>query len=208
MKDNKAQNGMINLLIATRNNGKLGEIEKIFKGNKSPVKLFFLLDFQITEDCPERGKSFIENATQKSLFYGGYVPDIYTVGDDSGLVVDALNGAPGIYSSRFSGTDANDEKNIAKLLSQLEGIENRKAKFITAVCLSLKGQVISTFSGEVEGVIIDNKHGKGGFGYDPVFYYPPLKKTFAQLTTEEKNRISHRARAFQKLKRFLETLQK
>jgi len=197
---------MIELLAATRNRGKLKEIEKLFAGGSIRVKLYFLPDFNISVDCLETGETFIENAIQKSLFYGKLVTDIYTVGDDSGLAVEALNGGPGIYSSRYSGPGATDEKNIVKLLEQLQGIENRKAKFVTAVCLSKNGQVIRTFTGEVEGIIIHEKRGSGGFGYDPVFYFPPLKKTFAELTTEEKNRISHRARAFQKLKEFLESL--
>jgi XTP/dITP diphosphohydrolase len=196
---------MIELLAATKNRGKLREIKKLFIGGSIRVKLYFLPDFNITVDCLETGKTFIENAVQKSLFYGKLVHDMYTVGDDSGLVVEALNGGPGIYSSRYSGPGATDEKNIVKLLEQLQGIENRKAKFVTAVCLSKNGQVIQTFTGEVEGIIIDERRGSGGFGYDPVFYYPPLKKTFAQLNTEEKNQISHRARAFQKLKEFLES---
>jgi XTP/dITP diphosphohydrolase len=197
---------MLNLLAATKNEGKLKEIEKLFAGGSIRVKLYFLPDFNITVDCPETGETFIENATQKSLFYGKLVPDIYTVGDDSGLAVEALDGEPGIYSARYSGPGATDEKNIVKLLEQLQGIENRKAKFVTAVCLSRNGRVIQTFTGEVEGIIIDEKRGSGGFGYDPVFYYSPLRKTFAELTTEDKNRISHRARAFQKLKEFLESL--
>ena len=180
---------MFDLMAATRNRGKLREIEKLFIGGSIRVKLYFLPDFNITVDCLETGKTFIENATQKSLFYGKLVPDIYTVGDDSGLVVEALNGGPGIYSSRYSGPGATDEKNIVKLLEQLQGIENRKAKFVTAVCLSKNGQVIQTFTGEVEGIIIDEKRGNGGFGYDPVFYYPPLRKTFAELTMEEKSRM-------------------
>jgi XTP/dITP diphosphohydrolase len=197
---------MFDLLAATRNEGKHKEIEKLFTGGSIRVKLYFLPDFNITVDCLETGETFIENAVQKSLFYGKLVPDMYTVGDDSGLVVEALNGRPGIYSSRYSGPGATDERNIVKLLEQLQGIENRKAKFVTAVCLSKNGQVIQTFSGEVEGIIIDEKRGSGGFGYDPVFYYPLLRRTFAELTTEEKNQISHRARAFQKLKEFLESL--
>jgi len=197
---------MLHLLAATKNRGKLKEIEKLFSSSSIRVKLYFLPDFHITVDCLETGKTFIENAEQKSRFYGKLVPDMYTVGEDSGLVVEALNGGPGIYSSRYSGPGATEEKNIVKLLEQLQGIENRKAKFVTAVCLSKNGQVIQTFTGEVEGIIIDEKRGSGGFGYDPVFYYPPLKKTFAELTTEEKNQISHRARAFQKLREFLESL--
>ncbi|MGD2085125.1 MAG: RdgB/HAM1 family non-canonical purine NTP pyrophosphatase [Candidatus Aminicenantes bacterium] len=197
---------MFELLAATKNRGKLREIEKLFTGGSFRVKLYFLPDFNITVDCPETGETFIENAIQKSLFYGKLVPDIYTVGDDSGLAVEALNGGPGIYSSRYSGPGATDEKNIVKLLEQLKNINNRKAKFVTAVCLSRNGQVIQTFTGEVEGIIIDEKRGSGGFGYDPLFYYPQFKKTFAELTTEEKNRISHRARAFHKLRDFLENL--
>ena len=197
---------MIELLAATKNKGKLREIEKLFTGGSIRVKLYFLPDFNITVDCRETGETFIENASIKSLFYGKFVPDIYTVGDDSGLAVESLNGAPGIYSARYSGPGATDEKNIIKLLEQLKGIQNRKAKFVTAVCLSKNGQVIQTFTGEVEGIIIDEKRGTGGFGYDPVFYYPPLKKTFAELSTDEKNQISHRARAFRKLRAFLESL--
>ncbi len=196
---------MIEILAATTNRGKVREIEKLFTPSLIQVKLYFLPDFNIMVDCPEAGETFLENAVAKSLFYGKFVPHLYTVGDDSGLVVEALDGGPGIYSSRYSGPDATDEKNIVKLLEQLKGIENRKAKFVTAVCLSRNGQIIKTFTGEVEGIIIDEKRGSGGFGYDPVFFYPPLKKTFAQLSTEEKNRISHRARAFQKLKDFLES---
>jgi XTP/dITP diphosphohydrolase len=198
---------MIELLAATKNKGKVKEIEKIFVNRSIKLKLYFLPDFNITADCPERGKTFIENATAKSLFYGKFVPHIYTAGDDSGLAVEALNGAPGIYSSRYSGPGAADEKNIVRLLQQLKGIQYPKAKFITAVCLSKNGLVIKTFTGEVEGIIIDEKRGSQGFGYDPVFYYPPLKKTFAELSTEEKNRISHRARAFKKLGDFLESVE-
>jgi XTP/dITP diphosphohydrolase len=194
---------MIELLAATRNQGKLKEIEILFADGPSRVKLFFLPDFNISENCPESGETFIENAVAKSLFYGQRVPGMYTVGDDSGLVVEALNGAPGVYSSRYSGPEATDETNILKLLAQMRGIENRAAKFVTAVCLSKDGQVIATFNGEAAGILLQEKRGRGGFGYDPLFYYPPLKKTFAQLSTAEKNQISHRARAFHQLQEFL-----
>lgn len=197
------------LLIATKNQGKLEEIKKLFYQSAVPVTLYFLPDFGITADCDETGKTFTGNATIKSLFYGEFVKGrgIYVVGDDSGLAVDALDGAPGIYSSRYSGPGATDETNMAKLLQGLQNEKNRSAKFITAASLSLEGNVIRTFTGEVEGVIIDDRRGDGGFGYDPIFFYPPYEKTFAQLSTEEKNRISHRARAFQKIKNYLENLQ-
>lgn len=198
---------MIELLIATTNQGKLKEIEKLFTDSSVPIKLYFLPDFNIAADCPETGKTFEKNAAIKSLFYGKMAPEVYTVGDDSGLMVEALNGAPGVYSARYSGPGANDDRNTAKLLKELENASNRKAKFVTALCLSKNGRRIATFRGEAGGIIIDKKRGTYGFGYDPVFYCPPLKKTFAQLPAELKNRISHRAKAFQKLKEFLENLE-
>ena len=197
---------VIEILAATGNKGKLHEIETLFRDSRLPVKLYFLPDFGIQAKCPETGATFIENAVQKSLFYGRQVPGVYTIGEDSGLMVEALNGAPGIYSSRYSDPGATDERNIVKLLEQLRDIENRRAKFVTGACISRNGEVLAMFSGEVEGVILRQKHGKGGFGYDPVFYYPPAGKTFAELTAEEKNRFSHRARAFARVKEFLEKL--
>jgi len=198
---------MIELLIATKNQGKLKEIEKLFTDSPIEVKLYFLPDFKITADCRETGKTFIRNAAIKSLFYGKMVPEVYTVGDDSGLEVEALGGEPGVYSARYSGPGSTDDLNTAKLLEKLGNAYNRKAKFVTAVCLSKNGRIIKTFSGEVGGIITDRKKGTHGFGYDPVFYCPPLKKTFAQLPTEVKNRISHRAKAFFKLKEYLESLE-
>jgi XTP/dITP diphosphohydrolase len=193
----------IELLVATTNMGKLEEIRKMFDQSSVSIKLYSLKDFDIDVDCIEDGDTFAANAQKKSLFYNNMVPaDVYTVGDDSGLSVEALNGAPGVFSARYSGHGATDDKNTAKLLMELKEIENRNAKFITTACLSKNGQLVATFTGEVKGVIIDKKRGSMGFGYDPVFYYPPLEKTFAELTTEQKNQISHRAQAFQKLKEF------
>ncbi|MGE5343523.1 MAG: RdgB/HAM1 family non-canonical purine NTP pyrophosphatase [Candidatus Omnitrophota bacterium] len=197
---------MIELLIATKNHGKLIEIERVFADSPIPIKLYYLSDFGISSDCPENGQTFEENATIKSLFYGAFQPNIYTVGDDSGLSVDVLNGAPGVYSARYAGTPSSDERNTAKLLDELTHISNRKAKFVTTVCLSKNNRVIRCFTGEAEGIIIDEKRGTNGFGYDPVFLYPPRHKTFAELTTEEKNQVSHRAKAFHQLKVFMESL--
>lgn len=195
---------MIELLVATKNNGKLKEIEKLFQDFPFPIKMYCLTDLGIDADCPETGRTFHENAKAKALFYGTNFPHMYTVGDDSGLSVEALDGAPGVYSARFSGPDSTDERNIAKLLHELKDISNPKAKFVTVLCLCKDNTVIEYFQGEVEGVIITEKRGSNGFGYDPVFYYPPLQKTFAELSTQEKNRISHRSRAFQQLKEFIE----
>lgn len=196
---------MIKILAATRNIGKLNEIKRLFDHNSIQIKLYFLPDFNITDECPEDGSTFIENATIKSLFYGKFVPDLYSLGEDSGLSVDVLKGAPGIFSSRFSGPNATDEENITKLLNQLNHSKNRDAKFITAICLSKNQKVITTCIGEAKGLITSEKLGVHGFGYDPVFYYPQLKKTFAQLSPEEKNKISHRAEAFKSLIDFLKT---
>ncbi|MCP4150501.1 MAG: non-canonical purine NTP pyrophosphatase, partial [bacterium] len=142
------------LLVATTNKGKIKEIEKLFNDNALDIKVFSLSDLNINTDCPETGDTFLANATEKSLFYSRLAPDMYTVADDSGLAVDALKGAPGVYSARFAGLPSDDEKNIQKLLHELHNIKNRKAKFVTAVTLSRNGKPITSFSGEVEGVIL------------------------------------------------------
>ena len=191
------------LLAATQNKGKAREIEKILTEGSLEIKVYSLSDFNITADCPETGDTFLANSIEKSLFYGRMAGEIYTAADDSGLMVEALGGRPGVHSARYSGEPKDDERNIQKLLKELEGVENRKAKFVTVVTLSKSGTVIGSFTGEVEGVLLTEKRGTGGFGYDPIFYYPPFQKTFAELSTEEKNRISHRSTAFKKLKSFL-----
>lgn len=209
----------LELLAATKNKGKAKEIDRLLADCPLPVKVYSLADFNIDCDAPETGETFLENSIEKSLFYSRMVKDVYTAADDSGLVVAALGGRPGVHSARYaSGTGAgadpdqrqfkDDEKNIEKLLLELKDIptQNRQAKFVTVVTLSKNGKVIESFSGEVEGIILTEKRGTGGFGYDPLFFYPPLKKTFAELSTQEKNNISHRARAFQKLKEFLDSL--
>jgi XTP/dITP diphosphohydrolase len=193
----------MDLLAATTNKGKIKEIERLFKDSSLDIKLYSPSDFNIDSDIPEKGNTFLENATEKSLFYSRMVRDIFTIADDSGLAVEALGGKPGVHSARYAGQSKDDEKNIEKLLKELKNIQNRKAKFITVVTLSKNGKAINSFTGEVEGIILKGKRGTGGFGYDPIFFYPPLQKTFAELTTEEKNQISHRANAFKKLKNFL-----
>lgn len=197
----------MNILVATKNKGKVKEIEKLLTDGSIDIKLFSLSDFTIDKDCPETGETFLENSVEKSLYYNRmadkHTANIYTVADDSGLAVEALGGKPGVHSARYAGLPSNDEKNIQKLLGELKDEENRKAKFVTVITLSKNGKVIKSFTGEVEGILLREKRGSGGFGYDPIFYYPPLQKTFAELTTEEKNKISHRANAFKKLKEFL-----
>jgi len=177
----------MDLLAATTNKGKIKEIERLFKDSSLAIKLYSLSDLNIDIDIPEKGDTFLENAEEKSLFYSRMVRDIFTIADDSGLVVEALGGKPGIHSARYAGQSKDDEKNIEKLLKELKNTRDRKAKFVTVVTLSKNGSAIKSFTGEVEGIILDGKRGTGGFGYDPIFFYPPFQKTFAELTTEEKN---------------------
>jgi len=146
----------------------------------------------------------MENAEGKTLFYSRIWPGL-TLGEDSGLEVEELSGAPGVLSARFSGEDASDEKNIEKVLSLLRGVpeEKRKARFVSCMVLCRQDKIIHKIKEKVSGYILTQKQGEHGFGYDPIFFYPPLNKTFAQLSPEEKNSVSHRGKALKKLKAFL-----
>lgn len=168
------------------------------------IKLFSLTELNIKETSPETGKSFLENARQKSLFYRRFWEGL-TLAEDSGLIVDELGEAPGIYSARFSDPGATDERNIDKVLNLLENIpfEKRKARFVCSLVLSSQNHILTEITEKVDGFITFEKKGGRGFGYDPIFYYPPLDKTFAELEPEEKNRVSHRGKALRKLKEFL-----
>jgi len=190
------------LLVATSNQGKLKEIKDCLSGFSGFI--LNLKDLHISEIFPEQGSTFLENARGKSIFYGSDWPGL-TLAEDSGLEIDILKGEPGVYSARYAGSDASDEQNIEKVLSKLNGIphDQRKARFICCMVLSQKGKVIKEIQASVEGFITTEKRGTNGFGYDPVFYYPSLGKTFAQLSKSEKNRISHRGKALKKLRDFL-----
>jgi XTP/dITP diphosphohydrolase len=191
------------LLVATTNLGKIKEIKKfLVKWNLFP-NVFSLQDLLIRDKYIEKGETFQENALAKANFYSCLAKDWLTIGEDSGLKVAALEGEPGVFSARYAGPEASDEQNISKLLEKMITIQNRKAQFVSVAVLSQNGRPIHSFTGQVEGIILESPRGTHGFGYDPVFYYPPLKKTFAELTTAEKNKISHRSQAFQKLKQFL-----
>ncbi len=190
------------LLVATTNLGKAKEIQNFLSSFN--FQIFSLSDIQITAAFPEYKHTFIENARGKSLFYSRCWSDL-TLAEDSGLEIEHLNGAPGVLSARFSGSQATDENNIQKVLKLMKGVpfEQRKARFVSAVVLSRKGKILTEFQEYAEGFIAPEKKGTHGFGYDPVFYYPPLDKTFAELLPEEKNKVSHRGRALNKLKTFL-----
>lgn len=190
------------LLIATSNQGKSREIKSYLSGIIE--KIVNLKDLNIHKVFPEHGSTFLENARGKSLFYSKEWPGL-TLSEDSGLEIGLLHGEPGIHSARYAGPGANDEKNIKKVLFKLKGIlyEQRKARFVCCMVLSQRGKIIREIQESVEGIITTEKKGENGFGYDPVFYYPPLGKTFAQMSELEKNQISHRGKALKILRDFL-----
>jgi XTP/dITP diphosphohydrolase len=187
---------MISVVIATRNRGKVEEILGLLHGYGVEVKT--LDDFDPIPEVIEDGKSFKENACLKAVFTAKAL-GLPAIADDSGLVVEALNGAPGVYSARYAGDQATDEENNLKLLRELKGVKNRDARFETVVAVALPNGDAKTYTGKVEGIILEAPDGNMGFGYDPLFYYPLFSKTFARMTNEEKNQISHRGMAFKKL---------
>ncbi len=186
------------LVFATNNRHKLREINHVL-GNS--FKLLSLADIGMEDDIPENEPTLEGNALQKARYiYKTTGQNVFA--DDTGLETEALNGEPGVHSARFAGESKNSDLNIEKLLLLLGDNPNRKARFRTVIALILKGREY-IFEGTVEGVIITEKRGKEGFGYDPVFMPDGSRLTFAEMDLSEKNRISHRARAFDKLRKFL-----
>ncbi len=183
------------IVLASRNKKKIAELERMMSEVKDiEIKVLSLDDIGVTEDIEENGDTFEENARIKASAGAslGYI----TIADDSGLCVDALNGAPGVHSARFSG--GGDAENNKLLIKKLEGLpkEQRGARFVTnVVCLFPEQKAEIVTKGEVLGYISEESAGENGFGYDPYFFYPPFNKTFAQLSPEEKNSISHRGKA-------------
>ena len=181
------------IVIASRNKHKIEELEALLSRYVAGVKLLSLDDVGIGGDIEENGTTFSENALIKARAAAS--SGKIGVGDDSGLCVNALGGAPGIFSARFAGEHGNDAANNEKLLRELSDKSDRSAAFVCAIaCVMPDGREI-TVEGRAEGTILHSASGQNGFGYDPLFYYPPLDKTFASLSPEEKNGISHRARA-------------
>lgn len=191
------------ILVASTNRGKVREIRAALEG--LPYALETLADLPGLPVAPEEGETFERNARDKSLFYSAR-SDAVVLTEDSGLEVDRLNGAPGVFSARFSDPGATDERNIDKVLGLLKGVprEQRKARFVCCLALSRGGRIIKEIRGTVEGLIAEERLGSGGFGYDPIFFFPPLGKTFGQLAPDEKNAVSHRGQALKKLRAFLE----
>lgn len=187
----------IPLVIATKNQGKITEIRDLLSG--FAVKLKSLTDFGPIPEVVEDGETFDENAYKKASFTAKIL-GIPALADDSGLMVEALDGAPGVLSARYAGENSTDEQRIAKLLDALKGKANRKAAFECVLSIAVPSGPALTYEARCEGLIADQPVGQNGFGYDPVFYYPPLNKTFAQMTLEEKSRVSHRGKALNELK--------
>lgn len=185
------------LVIATTNPGKTDEIRDMLEG--FPVNIKNLTDFGPIPPVEEDGETFDDNAYKKASFVSKIL-GLPALADDSGLCVDALGGAPGVLSARYAGENASDEQRCTKLLREMQGETNREASFECVISIAVPPGPALTYEGRCEGLIAEAPSGKNGFGYDPVFYYPPLKKTFAQLTREEKSRVSHRGKALQELK--------
>lgn len=189
------------LIFATQNPHKAREIESLLNDS---YEIQTLSDLKFTEDIPETSNTFKGNAELKAQFvFERWQAD--TFADDSGLEVEALQGAPGVYSARYAGYPVNDQANVQKLLKAMDGKTNRKARFVTVLCLIYQGK-LHFFEGSVSGTLTLSIRGNNGFGYDPVFIPDGFQETFAQMTAEQKNSLSHRARALHKMADFLKTL--
>ena len=190
------------IMLATKNSDKIKEIVEIIPNF---VNVITFKDFKEIPDVIEDGLSIEENSQKKAIEIAKYT-SLVTIADDTGLFVDALGGRPGIYSSRYSGENATYEDNYIKLLNEMRGLKGRerKASFRCAATLALPDGRFITQVGEVEGIIAIKPRGNNGFGYDPVFYLPRYRMTFAEMPSDLKNKISHRAKAFRMLEPFIE----
>lgn len=204
---------MRRILIATSNPGKLRD----FAGAawRHGVEVAGLTDFSSLPAVIEDGLTFEANARKKAESYSKHVPEEIVIADDSGLEIDALNGAPGVHSARYAAEqpdeaeeNTDDAANNARVLRELEGIPpaQRTGRFVCVLAAARDGKTLATFRGAAEGIILEAPRGANGFGYDPLFYFPQIQKTFAELTAEEKSRYSHRGAAFRKFLKWYESL--
>jgi XTP/dITP diphosphohydrolase len=185
------------IVLATRNQGKIAEFKTLVADFDVEIKS--LNDFGPIPRVEEDGLTFEDNAVKKARFTAK-VLGLPALADDSGLMVAALEGEPGVYSARYAGPEATDEENNLKLLRALEGIASREAAFMCVIALAVPRGPALVYEARCEGLITERLTGSMGFGYDPLFYYPPEKKTFAEMSAEEKNRVSHRGKAMRELK--------
>ena len=188
----------MNIILATHNKNKVKEIQNFLSGTFDDLTVITATEAGFTEDIEENGTTFEENALIKARAVRK--EGAISIADDSGLCVNALDGRPCIFSARYAGEPCDDKKNNAKLLSELEPFEDRSAYFVSAIACVLPGGEEFTVRGIANGIMLKSEKGKGGFGYDPLFYFPPLDKTFAQLSREEKNGVSHRGNALRALR--------
>jgi XTP/dITP diphosphohydrolase len=187
------------LYCATTNAGKLREFRlaaERYGGGR--IRIEPLPGLQAIAAPPETGRSFEENAAAKALYYSSLAPGPLFA-EDSGLEVEALGGAPGVYSARFAGPDADDEANNRLLLEKLQGVADRRARYVCVAALAERGRLVGSFRGTVEGRIAEAPRGTGGFGYDPLFYYEPFGATFGEVSAERKMAVSHRGEAMRRL---------
>lgn len=188
---------MKRIVLATKNKGKIKEMRELLAPMN--IEVLSLADFSPVDDAEENGATFAENAMLKARYYFAHT-GTPCLADDSGLEVDALGGRPGVYSARYSGENATDAANNAKVLREMEGIEKdkRTARFRCAMALVGEGIELTT-DGTCEGTLLTEERGQGGFGYDPIFYVPKFDRTLAEMSSEEKNSISHRGAAVRKM---------
>jgi XTP/dITP diphosphohydrolase len=189
----------VKVCCATSNPGKLREFRLALEGHVEVEPVPGLAGIAPPE---ETGLTFEANAVGKALYYSRFC-DEPVFADDSGLMVDALGGAPGVWSARYAGPDASDDANNQLLLARMRGVANRTARFVCVIALADRGELLGTFRGEVEGALAEEPRGAGGFGYDPLFYYPPFGCTFGEAPLADKMRVSHRSRALAQLRQWL-----
>jgi XTP/dITP diphosphohydrolase len=193
----------VKLWCATGNSGKLREFQEAAK--EAGIEIAGLPDFRSLPACVEDGATFADNALKKVRHYASYVEGALFA-DDSGLMVDALGGAPGVYSARYAGPDATDAENNRLLLDQLQDAADRRARFVCVIAVLGNGVLRGLYEASVEGEILREPRGTGGFGYDPLFYYPPFGQTFGEATEAAKLEVSHRGQAFRKMLSSLSTI--
>ena len=200
----REQSSPLRLLVASSNQGKLREYRALAKPAGVSIDLAFIPNFASLPVFEEIWPTFAENAAGKALHYCRLAEGM-VIADDSGLVVPALGGAPGVLSARYAGPGASDADRIRKLLGEMSGKkeQERRARFVCVVAVAESGEMRGLFSAAAEGILLDDRRGQGGFGYDPIFYFPTLGKTYAEISREEKNMYSHRGKAFHKALDFL-----
>jgi XTP/dITP diphosphohydrolase len=198
------QSKPIRLFIASSNEGKLREYQALAASAGASNELVLIPNFDALPEFSEAANTFAENAVGKALHYSHFSEGL-VIADDSGLVVPALGGAPGVHSARYAGPDASDADRIRKLLDEMSGKKgkDRHARFVCAIALAERREARGVFSASAEGELLDAPRGKGGFGYDPIFFFPVLGKTYAEISHKEKNQHSHRGKAFRKALDFL-----